>query len=96
MFVPVLAAMTMLLTQGEKVVDFGPEGVGGYPVVEIAGVKGPTRVRLCYATHPNGIQGDHGDFKHETRAMYMGPDVWLPIHPANTDRWDWFDVTSLL
>ena len=29
MFVPVLAAMTMLLTQGEKVVDFGPEGVGG-------------------------------------------------------------------
>ena len=94
MFVPVLAAMTMLLTQGEKVVDFGPEGVGGYPVVEITGVKGPTRVRLCYATHPNGIQGDHGDFKHETRAMYMGPDVWLPIHPANTDRWDWFDVTS--
>ena len=94
MTIQLLATMTSLLTQGEKVVDFGAEGVGGYPVVEITDVKGPTRVRVCYATHPHGLKGNRGDFWHETRAMYMGPQVWLPIAPANTDRWDWFDVVS--
>ena len=94
MIIPLLATMTSLLTQGEKTVDFGADGVGGYPVVEIADVKGPTRVRVWYATHPDGLRGGWGDFRHETRATYMGPEVWLPIHPANTDRWDWFDVTS--
>ena len=89
-----LATVTTLLVSDGTTVDFGPDGVGGYPVVEITDVKGPTRVRVCYATHPDGLKGDRGDFWHETRATYLGPDLWLPILPANTDRWDWFDVTS--
>ncbi len=94
MTLTLLATVTTLLTQGASTVDFGAEGVGGYPVVEVTGVKGPTRVRVCYATHPEGLKGKRGDFWHETRATYLGADVWLPIMPANTDRWDWFDVTS--
>ena len=94
MTIQLLATISMMFTQGGNTVDFGPDGVGGYPVVEITDVKKPTRVRLCYATHPDGLKGNRGDFWHETRAMYMGPEVWLPIMPANTDRWDWFDVTS--
>jgi len=75
------------------VVDFGPDGVGGYPEIEVTGVKAPAKVRVVYATHPDGL-GERGDFWHETRATYLGPEVWLPILPANTDRFDVFDVPS--
>ena len=75
------------------VVDFGAEGVGGYPEIEVTGVTAPAKVRVAYATHPDGL-GERGDFWHETRATYMGPEVWLPILPANTDRFDVFDVPS--
>ena len=75
------------------VVDFGAEGVGGYPEIEVTGVTAPAKVRVVYATHPDGL-GERGDFWHETRATYMGPEVWLPILPANTDRFDVFDVPS--
>ena len=73
----------------ERVIDFGPDGVGGYPSVEFCGTEGEATVRLAYATHPDGL-GEKGDFWHETRANYMGDDVWLPILPANTDRYDVF------
>ena len=75
------------------VVDFGPDGVGGYPEIDVAGVNGPAKVRVVYATHPDGL-GEKGDFWHETRATYLGADVWLPILPGNTDRFDVFDVPS--
>lgn len=80
-------------TVAEKVVDFGPAGEGGYPEIVVTGTEGPARVRVSYATHPDGL-GDRGDFWHETRANYMGPELWLPILPANTDRFDVFEVPS--
>ena len=84
-------AAAVALKAGEShVFDFGPEGVGGYPTVTFAGTEGTVRVRLAYATHPDGL-GPKGDFWHETRANYMGPDLWLPILPANTDRFDVFE-----
>lgn len=73
--------------------DFGPDGVGGYPEITVTGVTAPTRIRVEYATHPDGL-GGAGDFQHATRANYMGDDLWLPILPANTDRFDDFTVTS--
>ena len=76
-----------------RVVDFGAEGVGGYPVLTARQVNGPARIRLSYATHPKGL-GPKGDFWHETRATYLGEDVDLPIRPASTDRFDVFDVPT--
>jgi hypothetical protein len=35
---------------------------------------------------------DTGDFTHETRAQYLGPEVDLPIAPANTNRHDLFRI----
>jgi len=77
----------------ERVIDFGPDGVGGYPVVSFGGTEGTARVRIAYATHPDGL-GPKGDFWHETRANYMGADLWLPILPASTDRFDVFEQTG--
>ena len=74
------------------VVDFGPECEGGYPAAVVEAVSAPgVKLRLSYATHPDGL-GERGDFWHETRATYLGPDVWLPIFPASTDRFDVFTV----
>ena len=79
------------LKAGEsRVFDFGPDGVGGYPTVTFAQAEGPARVRIAYSTHPDGL-GEKGDFWHETRANYMGDALWLPILPANTDRYDVFE-----
>ena len=76
------------------VVDFGPQGEGGFPAVSVRRFSEPgARLRLSYSTHPDGL-GERGDFWHETRATYMGPDVWLPIAPASTDRFDVFAVTN--
>lgn len=76
------------------VVDFGPQGEGGYPVAVVKGLNQPNvKLRLSYSTHPDGL-GERGDFWHETRATYMGPDVWLPIAPASTDRFDVFSVSK--
>ena len=86
---PTFAGFT--LKEGEsRVIDFGPDGVGGYPTVAFEKTEGTARLRLSYATHPDGL-GPKGDFWHETRATYMGPDVWLPILPASTDRFDVFE-----
>ena len=75
------------------IVDFGCDGIGGYPEIEVTGVTAPARIRVAYATHPDGL-GDKGDFWHETRATYLGKSVFLPILPANTDRYDIFEVLS--
>ena len=83
----------LMLIAAVTVFDFGPNGAGGYPEIEVTGVTAPAKVRVVYATHPDGLT-DKGDFWHETRATYMGPDLWLPILPASTDRYDVFSVTS--
>lgn len=76
------------------VIDFGADGEGGYPAVVVKRVSAPgVKLRLSYSTHPNGL-GETGDFCHATRATYLGPDVWLPIAPASTDRFDVFTVTN--
>ena len=74
----------------QVLVDFGPDGVGGYPVVEVAGTSGEALVHLAYACIPEF--GPDGDFQRETSARYMGPDVDLPILPANIDRFDDFRI----
>ena len=75
------------------VLDFGPECEGGYPAFSAGGAIGEPVVRVSYACHPGGLC-DTGDFTHETRAKYLGPEVDLPILPASTDRRDLFRVTA--
>ncbi len=75
------------------VVDFGPACEGGYPAFTASGIVGLPVVRLSYACHPGGLC-DTGDFTHETRATYLGPEVDLPILPASTNRHDLFRVSA--
>ena len=75
------------------VLDFGPDCEGGYPAFTASGIKGAPVVRASYACHPGGL-GDTGDFSHETRATYLGPEVDLPILPASTNRHDLFRITA--
>ena len=86
-----LASSLSLAARTSSVIDFGPEGVGGYPSIELAEVAPGTVIRMSYATHPDGLCST-GDFYHETRADYLGKEVWLPILPASTDRYDVFSV----
>ena len=73
------------------VLDFGPDCEGGYPAFTASDIEGAPTVRVSYACHPGGLS-DTGDFTHETRATYLGPDVDLPIAPANTNRHDLFRI----
>ena len=73
-----------------RLIDFGPDGTAGYPVLEVASVTGMAKVRLSYACVPEF--GPSGDFTRETSARYLGPAVDLPILPANINRFDVFDV----
>ena len=75
-----------------KVIDFGPDGVGGYPSVEVEPIDGKARLRLSYGCVPGF--GDGGDFSRATSARYLGPTVDLPILPASVDRFDVFSVTN--
>ena len=75
-----------------KVIDFGPDGVGGYPVVEAEAIGKEARLRLSYGCVP-GI-GDGGDFSRATSARYLGPTVDLPVLPASVDRFDVFSITN--
>ena len=75
------------------VLDFGPECEGGYPAFIASDVEGAPVVRVSYACHPGGLC-DTGDFTHETRATYLGPEVDLPILPASTNRHDLFRIAS--
>ncbi|MCQ2389595.1 MAG: hypothetical protein MJ138_07765 [Kiritimatiellae bacterium] len=91
-----LAAFSAVVTAEKPVtVDFGPDGEGGYPAFEVKEVEGATEAGLhvVYATHPDGL-GPKGDFWRETSARYLGPDVDLPILPANVDRYDDFSVKA--
>ena len=79
----------------ESTVDYGPDCAGGYPAFEVSAAPagGAARVRISYATHPDGL-GPKGDFWRETRATYLGEKVDLPILPASVDRYDVFEVTT--
>ena len=91
-----LAAFSVIVTAEKPVtVDFGPDGEGGYPAFEVKALDGGAEAALhvVYATHPDGL-GPKGDFWRETSARYLGPNVDLPILPANIDRYDDFAVKA--
>ena len=91
-----LAAFSAVVTAEKPVTfDFGPDGEGGYPAFEVKALDGTSAADLhvVYATHPDGL-GPKGDFWRETSARYLGPNVDLPILPANIDRYDDFKVTK--
>ena len=73
-----------------RLIDFGPDGAGGYPVVEVAEARGHATLRLAYGC-VRGF-GPEGDFQRATSARYLGPDIDLPILPANIDRFDIFRI----
>ena len=71
-------------------VDFGPDAAGGYAQFEVAALDAAASnsvLRVAYACHPEGLS-PKGDFWRETSARYLGPDVDLPILPANIDRYE--------
>ena len=75
-----------------RVIDFGPDGVAGYPILRVTATRSAADVRLSYACVPE--LGRDGDFTQETSARYLGQDVDLPILPANINRFDDFAVTN--
>ena len=75
------------------VLDFGPDCEGGYPAFTASEAEGAPVVRMSCCCHPGGLC-DTGDFTHETRATYLGPDVPLPVPPASTNRHDLFRVAA--
>ena len=75
-----------------RLIDFGPDATAGYPVLDVASVRGCAKVRLSYACVPDF--GPDGDFTRATSARYLGKDIDLPILPANIDRFDVFAVTN--
>ena len=78
-------------------VDFGPGAAGGYAEFEVVGLDAEasnTVLRVAYACHPDGLS-EKGDFWRETSARYLGPNVDLPILPANIDRYELYTLDHL-
>ena len=73
--------------------DYGGAGVGGYPVFRVNANDPAATLRISYACHPDGL-GPKGDFWRETAARYLGPDIDLPILPANIDRYESYLLAS--
>lgn len=73
--------------------DFGEKSTGGYAAFVVTGFTGsPVPVlRLAYATHPVGL-AETGCCARERRADYLGPDVDLPILPANLNRHEIYSI----
>ena len=75
-------------------VDFGPAAAGGYAEFEVAGMDAEASnavLRVAYSCHPDGLS-ERGDFWRETSARYLGPNVDLPILPANVDRYELYTL----
>ncbi len=89
--VPLRASFDVALTNAAVArVDFGPGAAGGYAQFEVAALDAAASnsvLRVAYACHPEGLS-PKGDFWRETSARYLGPDVDLPILPANIDRYE--------
>ena len=71
-------------------IDFGAAAAGGYAAFDVTDLDADvsnTVLRVAYACHPDGLS-ERGDFWRETSARYLGPDVDLPILPANIDRYE--------
>ncbi len=84
----------IVLAPGADVkLDFGAAGVGGYPVFSVVTNDPAATLRISYACHPDGL-GPKGDFWRETAARYLGPDIDLPILPANIDRYESYRLVS--
>ena len=89
---PATAQSPLVLRPGNvRVIDFGPDGTGGFASFTVLSFTGRPVLRLSYATHPDGL-GEKGDFWFETRATYLGEEVILPILPASPNRFDLFTV----
>ena len=73
------------------VLDFGPSSVGGYAVFTVTAKTGLPVVRLAYANHPDGLS-ETGDFTRETSARYLGPNIDLPVLPANVNRHETYTI----
>ena len=73
--------------------DFGEKSTGGYAAFVVSGFNGnpPPVLRLAYATHPVGLS-ETGCYPREKRANYLGPDVDLPILPANLNRYEIYSI----
>ena len=76
----------------ERLIDFGPDGAGGYPVVEVAEASDEAALHLAYGCVP--VFSPDGDFQRATSARYLGPEIDLPILPANIDRFDDFRISG--
>ncbi len=79
-----------------RVLDFGPRGAAGYARIDLGAPTLEAKdcvLRVSYSTHPDGL-GDKGDFWRETAARYLGPDVDLPILPANIDRYELYTIAG--
>ncbi len=66
-------------------IDLGPDSTGGYAVFDVSSAKGEPVLRVSYANHPDGL-GPYGCFTREKSARYLGPDVDIPVLPANVNR----------
>ena len=86
-----LAAIVLNAANPEKVIDLGPSCDGGYATFEVRSFARNPTLRVSYATHPDGL-GPKGDFWRETAARYLGPDIDLPILPANIDRYELYAI----
>ena len=76
----------------ERLIDFGPDGVGGYPAVEVVETSGGAVLHLAYGCVPEF--SPDGDFQRATSARYLGQDIDLPILPANIDRFVDFRIVG--
>ena len=73
--------------------DFGEKSTGGYAAFVVSNFAGdpPPILRLAYATHPVGLS-ETGCCPRERRADYLGPDVDLPVLPANLNRHEIYSI----
>ena len=74
-------------------IDFGKASVEGWAVIRVRSAKGSPVLRLAYANYPDrDALREDGDFNEESRAIYMGRDVELPVLPANVNRHELYRI----
>lgn len=88
------AAFGLTLKSGDQPIikDYGGAATGGYATFRVTAFTGTPTIRLSYANHPGGIRPT-GDFTRESSVRYLGPDVDLPVLPANLNRHELYPVS---